>query len=115
MVAMMALLRTETEAVVARHNILLQSDIAAAAAQKLMSEGDDSYDANGTNGNTGDVLPKSEDGADVPAMTNEDEENDGDDEGEAGDEDDEEGEEGSSKRAHDGEVSNSPRTKRRKL
>lgn len=115
LVAMMALLRTETEAVVARHNILLQSDIAAAAAQKLMSEGDDSYDANGTNGNTGDVLPKSENGADVPTMTNEDEENDGDDEGEAGDEDDEEGEEGSSKRAHDGEVSNSPRTKRRKL
>lgn len=38
LVAMMALLRTETEAVVARHNILLESDIGKHAAMELQEE-----------------------------------------------------------------------------
>lgn len=41
LIAMMALLRTETEAVVARHNILLESDFAKHAAMDLHMEHDD--------------------------------------------------------------------------
>ena len=49
LVAMMALLRTETEAVVARHNILLESDEAKDAALKLQQEEDEAI---GPAGNT---------------------------------------------------------------
>ena len=38
LIAMMTLLRTETEAVIARHNILLDSDIARYAAERLVDE-----------------------------------------------------------------------------
>lgn len=41
LIAMMALLRTETEAVVARHNILLESDFAKDAAMDLHMQHDD--------------------------------------------------------------------------
>jgi hypothetical protein len=44
LVAMMALLRTETEAVVARHNILLESEVAKDAALRLQEMDDDDID-----------------------------------------------------------------------
>jgi hypothetical protein len=127
LVAMMALLRTETEAVVARHNILLQSDQAKEAADRLHEEDEAGLDdENGAKDNSP-IAEKLEEsinaagatgeGVKIPDSTRaskaEDPENDGDDEG--GEEDDDDGEAGgSSKRSLDVE-NGSPRTKRRKL
>lgn len=110
LVAMMALLRTETEAVVARHNILLQSETAREAADKLHSEG-----ANGANENKDSVVGNGADGGsnakELPtASKSDDPESYGDDERGAEDEE----EMGGSKRALDGE-GGSPRSKRRKV
>lgn len=129
LVAMTALIRTETEAVVARHNILLESDAAKEAAAKLQSRQEDENAAA-----TGDVGAKEEEAADADpssgAVLNntktttveEDGENDGDDEG-AGEEDEEEGEMAEQGGIEDtkrsleegGPDGSSPRSKRRKL
>jgi len=116
LVAMMALLRTETEAVVARHNIILQSEAAREAADKLLSEEEA---ANGGNDDKDSVVGDSPDdgktGKEVPmASKSDDPESYGDDE--RGVEDEEEV--GGSKRAlggEDGSSGSSPRSKRRKL
>ncbi|CAJ1953482.1 unnamed protein product [Cylindrotheca closterium] len=112
LVAMMALLRTETEAVVARHNIILQSEAAREAAGKQLSEEEV---ANGGNDEKDSVVGESAEdgnaGNEVPlASKSEDPESYGDDERGAEDEE----EIGGSKRALDGE-NGSPRSKRRKL
>lgn len=123
LVAMMALLRTETEAAVTRHNIILESDIAKKAALQLHEEeerqaGDanDSVadgvveeDAAASGGDGGTPLPES-------SGLKEDDENDGDDEGGAEEEEDEGEilEDTSGKRPVDGD-GESPRSKRRKL
>lgn len=127
-VAMMALLRTETEAVVARHNILLQSDQAKEAADRLLAEEEtgtnDESGSSKNNAGAGETVAENVAPAETAggvgevadstiASKAEDPENDGDDEG--GEEDDDDGEVGgSSKRSLDGE-NGSPRTKRRKL
>eukprot|EP00429_Kryptoperidinium_foliaceum_P030853 CAMPEP_0176142056 /NCGR_PEP_ID=MMETSP0120_2-20121206/72257_1 /TAXON_ID=160619 /ORGANISM="Kryptoperidinium foliaceum, Strain CCMP 1326" /LENGTH=460 /DNA_ID=CAMNT_0017478247 /DNA_START=67 /DNA_END=1446 /DNA_ORIENTATION=+ len=129
LVAMMSLLRTETEAVVARHNILLESDIAKEAALKLQEKEDEAIagapqengTANNNNKDAGDnnaaVVDPSLEKADKRA---EDNENDGDDEGGAGDDEEEEGEVLDSSSAEkrnledSGLDGSSPRSKRRK-
>lgn len=130
LVAMMTLLRSETEAVVARHNVLLESEEAKKASQVLFEE--EAMVANvadtadmtsnkkeGTVGASGgDNFGGIEsDGKSVPKVSGlkEDDENDGDDEGGAEEEEDE-GEivEGDGKRPLD-EGNDSSRSKRRKL
>lgn len=109
LVAMMALLRTETEAVVARHNILLQSEAAREATDKLLSEEEG---ANGATEDKDSVVGNNADNAKEgpTASKSDDPESYGDDErGAEG-----EAEMGGSKRALDGE-NGSPRSKRRKL
>jgi hypothetical protein len=123
LIAMMALVRTETEAVVARHNILLQSDEAKDAADRLLDEEDeaDLNNDNGTinngteNGNNDNPEGSTNDAEILVPDTNsaykaEDAENDGDDEG--GEEDDEG--DAAGKRVHEAE-NGSPRNKRRKV
>jgi hypothetical protein len=124
LVAMMALLRTETEAAVARHNILLESDIAKRAAQRLHEE--ELKNEGNSNGGVGDEEDHGEDvaatgtsNARLPKSSGlkEDDENDGDDEGGAEDEEDD-GEildDAPGKRVLDGESGESPRSKRRKV
>lgn len=106
LVAMMTLLRSETEAILQRHNILLDSNEAKKAAKKLHEavvkeraakaeaapeEGGSSKEG-ATNGEAEKVL---ENGAmkkaasDKPKSPKDDDENDGDDEGGAGEEDEE--------------------------
>lgn len=142
LVAMMALLRTETEAVIARHNILLESDLAKDAAIKIQRQEDQ-----GISPSRDMMMDREEENeeeteeerptaatATAPTLTpavvepaleegkktaTEDEENDGDDEGELEEEDEEdEGEivegDGQQKRSHDN-VEGSSRTKRRKV
>lgn len=136
LVAMMSLLRSETEAVVARHNILLDSDKAKEAAiklhreEQLRSEQEDAQrEASGENGSTqGNTSPPKEingendsSEAAVPEPEHpieQDNENDGDDEGAGEDDDDEEGEafDGGNKREVEKAEGESPRTaKRRRL
>ncbi|KAL3936091.1 MAG: hypothetical protein SGBAC_008510 [Bacillariaceae sp.] len=112
LLAMMALLRTETEAVVARHNILLQSEAAREASGKIHSEEDAAYDGNDDkNSVVGDSANDGNAGKEVStASKSEDPESYGDDEGGA---EEDEGM-GGSKRSLDGE-NGSPRSKRRKL
>jgi len=136
LVSMMTLLRSETEAVVARHNVLLESEEAKKASQVLFDEeamvtsvadtadnsiykksgaavGSSSSDGNTyVDGNSVQSGSKS-----VPKISGlkEDDENDGDDEG-GGEEEEDEGEivEGDAKRRLD-EDNDSSRSKRRKL
>lgn len=128
LVAMMALLRTETEAVVARHNILLESDVAKRAAKRLHDEeakssagagGDDEVDESGGPGDSPAIDCEAEPKASVPSAERlkEDDENDGDDEGGAEEEEEEEdGEAAGSKRALGAENDTaSSRSKRRKV
>jgi hypothetical protein len=124
LVAMMALLRTETEATVTRHNILLESDIAKKAALKLHEEEEEKQDEAGST--AGGAAEKGQDGGASSAGSSgalpessglkEDDENDGDDEGGAEEEEDEGEilEDGSGKRPMESD-SDSPRLKRRKL
>ena len=120
LVAMTALLRTETEAVVARHNILLESDVAKAATLKIhQRKHEEEVPAAGDGGNgaeaSADAVVKD---SMVEVKAAEDEENDGDDEGTAEEEEEEDGEmlEGvTEKRSLEGSGSESARTKRRKL
>lgn len=145
LVAMMALLRTETEAVVARHNILLESDIAKDAAQVLQEQEESTNPASAADmvpeapvaeesspttvsdvGQTAEVVNTAttntaKDAAE-PAHAGgapEDLDNDGDDEGGTEEEDDGEivGENGGdSKRSLDESgAGGAPRLKRRKL
>lgn len=127
LVSMMTLLRSETEAVVARHNVLLESEEAKKASQVLFEEEAmvanvaDTADKKGgvAASASGDGLGSGieSDGKSVPKASGlkEDDENDGDDEGGAEEEDDE-GEivEGDGKRPLD-EENESSRSKRRKL
>jgi len=102
LVAMMALLRTETEAVVSRHNTLLESQEAKDAAQALHAEEQKE-------------IPPEENGSSVPTKVAVDNANDGDDEGDEEDEDGEIVENGAVEKRglEDGD---SPRsTKRRKV
>jgi len=135
LVAMMSLLRTETEAVVARHNILLESDVARRAALKLHDEETEVasevaaalHEADGaeneapdTSGEKVDTNEAADSGAPLPETSGlkEDDENDGDDEGGAEEEEDEgeilEDSEALGKRTFDG-GNESPRSKRRKV
>ncbi len=131
LVAMMALLRTETEAVVARHNILLESDFAKDAAMKLQIQEDEGISpCQGLHEDTeapvdeavtapslapAVVEPALEEGKNTAT---EDEENDGDDEGEAEEEEDDDEREilenGEQKRSPE-DIPGASRTKRRKL
>ena len=132
LVSMMTLLRSETEAVVARHNVLLESDEAKMASQVLFEEEamvasvadtadnnsskkTDPVAASSSSGAYGDALESG--GKSVPKVSGlkEDDENDGDDEG-GGEEEEDEGEivEGDGKRPLD-EDNDSSRSKRRKL
>jgi len=136
LVSMMTLLRSETEAVVARHNVLLESEEAKKASQVLFEEEAmvtsvaDAADNNNNKRSGAPVgLPSSDrntycdgDGVEsgsksVPKVSGlkEDDENDGDDEG-GGEEEEDEGEiiEGDGKRPLD-EDNESSRSKRRKL
>jgi hypothetical protein len=133
LVAMMALLRTETEAAVARHNILLESEIARKAALRLheeeikvtnevnpaLAEGD-AEDVDKAVDSRGGVDPEVDSDAHLPEPSGlkEDDENDGDDEGGAEEEEDEgeilEDGDGPGKRSFEGDKE-SPRSKRRKL
>lgn len=138
LVSMMTLLRSETEAVVARHNVLLESEQAKKASQMLFEEEamvssvvDATYNGSDKKTDTG-AEPSSRDGntyvdgdddgvessgKSLPKNSGlkEDDENDGDDEG-GGEEEEDEGEviEGDGKRALDRDTDLS-RTKRRKL
>jgi hypothetical protein len=135
LVAMMALLRTETEAVIARHNILLESDVAQQTALRLHEEESrvanevndtiKEVDAVGSRMTGGKAATESLDAADpnisLPessGLKDEDEENDGDDEGGAEEEEDDgevlEGD-AAGKRPFDAGEIESPRSKRRKL
>lgn len=131
LVSMMTLLRSETEAVVARHNILLESEEAKKASQVLFEEeamvtsvadtadnnsNKKSVSGSSSGGNTyGDGVESG--GKSVPKISGlkEDDENDGDDEG-GGEEEEDEGDivEGDGKRPLD-EDNDSSRSKRRKL
>ena len=131
LVSMMTLLRSETEAVVARHNILLESEEAKKASQVLFEEeamvtsvadtadnnsNKKSVSGSSSGGNTyGDGVESG--GKSVPKISGlkEDDENDGDDEG-GGEEEEDDGEivEGDGKRPLD-EENDSSRSKRRKL
>mmetsp|Transcript_933 Transcript_933/g.2153 ORF Transcript_933/g.2153 Transcript_933/m.2153 type:complete len:500 (-) Transcript_933:75-1574(-) len=135
LVSMMTLLRSETEAVVARHNVLLESEEAKKASQVLFEEeamvanvadtADNSLNkktgtvsgpvSSGGNGAYGTGVES--DGKSVPKVSGlkEDDENDGDDEG-GGEEEEDDGEivEGDGKRPLD-EENDSSRSKRRKL
>jgi len=134
LVSMMTLLRSETEAVVARHNILLESDEATKASAVLFEEEAmvtsiaDTVDKSSSK-KIGTVLAASTSGGNgygnsvepadkpVPKVSGlkEDDENDGDDEG-GGDDEEDEGEiiEGGAKRSLE-EDNDSSRSKRRKL
>mmetsp|Transcript_16787 Transcript_16787/g.34604 ORF Transcript_16787/g.34604 Transcript_16787/m.34604 type:complete len:500 (+) Transcript_16787:188-1687(+) len=134
LVSMMTLLRSETEAVVARHNVLLESEEAKRASQVLFEEEAmvanvaDTADDN-LNKKTGTVSGSSSSGGNtfgsgvesggktVPKVSGlkEDDENDGDDEG-GGEEEEDDGEivEGDGKRPLV-EENDSSRSKRRKL
>jgi len=120
LIAMMTLLRTETEAVIARHNILLDSDLARDAADKLHEEEElkkENLEAKSVEPTAASAVAKSDEPAPQAPTENGDEEgeiaedgevkapsqpssevpakvednaNDGDDEGEIGDEDDDE-------------------------
>ena len=119
LVAMMTLLRTETEAVVARHNVLLESDQARDAAyslheeEQLLKSSANDHEKKDDNGislgkveagrideggiDQGEGISKSatdgggeQTASRIVKQSVEDDENDGDDEGEIGDEDDEE-------------------------
>ena len=142
LVSMMTLLRSETEAVVARHNILLESDEAKKAAMVLYEEealvtkevnaalinsNDKFIKVETTAGSLGEnvddtsaVNDKESGGKSLPETSGlkEDDENDGDDEGGGAEEEEDEGEilegEVSGKRSLDGE-NDSSRSKRRKL
>ena len=127
LVAMMTLLRGETEAILQRHNILLDSDIAKEAAQKLHEEHVKNRGKNATNSSSADVVPPDDvadenaEAADVlaskkPVGEKDDDENDGDDEGD-NDDDDEEGEivESSKRGLEEGEESSSSRRKKSKV
>jgi hypothetical protein len=127
LVAMMALLRTETEAAISRHNIIMESDLAKLAALKLLEAEERQADqANGAAAGGG-AREKKGSAASATAATGnallpessglkEDDENDGDDEGGAEEEEDEGEilEDGSGKRPVAGD-SESSRSKRRKL
>eukprot|EP00934_Nitzschia_sp_Nitz4_P008143 Nitzschia sp. Nitz4//scaffold353_size16344//7056//8426//NITZ4_008862-RA/size16344-processed-gene-0.9-mRNA-1//-1//CDS//3329548916//8133//frame0 len=109
LVAMVALLRTETEAVVTRHNILLESEEAQQAAQRL-------EDAAAADAGTSAAEEAGADQEETNAVAEETEDldNDGDDEGD--NTEDEEGElADSGKRGADDGMGGSPRLKRRKL
>jgi len=134
LVSMMTLLRAETEAVVARHNVLLESEEAKKASQVLFEEEAmvasvaDTID-NSSNKKAGTKPGSSSSGGNtysdnvesggksVPKISGlkEDDENDGDDEG-GGEEEEDDGEiiEGDGKRPLD-EDNESSRSKRRKL
>lgn len=132
LVAMMTLLRSETEAVVSRHNVLLESDEAKKASKVLYDEeamvtgvADAADAAEGNARNSAEPSSNAENhGAEnvtsVPESSGlkEDDENDGDDEGD-GTEDVEEDEgeiiEGSSGKRSLIEENDSSRSKRRKL
>ncbi len=117
---MTALLRTETEAVVARHNILLESDVAKAATMNLHHrQHEEEIPAAGEGGDGGEASTEALAVVDrmLEVKATEDEENDGDDEGTA-EEEEEDGEmlEGvAEKRSLEGSGSETARTKRRKL
>jgi len=118
LVAMTALLRTETEAVVARHNILLESDVAKEAARNLQ-EKEEEIPAGGLDDQkTSTTVAMDPLESALDAKANEDQENDGDDEG-AAEEEEEDGElveSGTQKRSLDGVSSDgTARSKRRKL
>ena len=116
LVAMMGLLRTETEAVVARHNILLTSDFAKEASARLHEEANAVHDGSTEEAAANGVAPMVPDASNSNAAA--DQANDGDDERGAGDDEDEERDanEGGEKRASDGgSTGSSPRSKRRKL
>lgn len=124
LVAMMGLLRTETEAVVARHNILLTSDFAKNASLQLhdakAARNQESSSTAGISTNGAGTIPVIPESSRATAVTQKpmDNANDGDDEGGVGDEEDEEGEtnEAGEKRSSEaGSAGNSPRSKRRKL
>lgn len=120
LVSMMALLRTETEAVVSRHNVLLQSDAAREAADRLLSEeeaGTGNEDKNSVFGGAADARNRKEGqkvgiNDSIRASKRDDPESYGDDE--RGDGEDDDGEMEGSKRSLDGENA-PPRSKRRKL
>jgi len=134
LVSMMTLLRSETEAVVARHNVLLESEEAKKASQVLFEEEAmvtsvaDTADNNSnkkpctatasssSDGNTyGDGLNTGDKSVPKVSGLKDDDENDGDDEG-GGEEEEDEGEiiEGDGKRPLEEDIDSS-RSKRRKL
>ena len=137
LVSMMTLLRAETEAVVARHNVLLESDEAKKASQMLFEEeamvtsvADTALNSDKKKGGSAAGLSSNDgnrygsgNGAEsgrksVPQSSGlkEDDENDGDDEG-GGEEDEDEGEviEGGDGKRQLEEETDSSRSKRRKL
>eukprot|EP00535_Pseudo-nitzschia_heimii_P002261 CAMPEP_0197185082 /NCGR_PEP_ID=MMETSP1423-20130617/11126_1 /TAXON_ID=476441 /ORGANISM="Pseudo-nitzschia heimii, Strain UNC1101" /LENGTH=500 /DNA_ID=CAMNT_0042636045 /DNA_START=106 /DNA_END=1608 /DNA_ORIENTATION=- len=135
LVSMMTLLRSETEAVVARHNVLLESEEAKKASQMLFEEeamvtsiADTAHDGNKKKGGAAAGLSSSDGsrygngaesgGKSVPQSSGlkEDDENDGDDEG-GGEEDEDEGEiyEGREGKRLLEEETDSSRSKRRKI
>jgi hypothetical protein len=115
LVAMTALLRTETETVVARHNILLESEVAKEAAHNLHEKEEEVNEGNENVASTEtlEVVDST-----VEAKSTGDEENDGDDEG-AAEEEEEDGEMlegGAEKRSLEGSGSDgTARSKRRRL
>lgn len=122
LVAMMTLLRGETEAILQRHNILLDSDIAKEAAQRLheehvrnrknaVSSNADVVPPDDVADETAEVLAEKE-----PVGGKDDDENDGDDEGD-NDDDDEDGEivESGKRGLEESEESLSPRRKKSKI
>ena len=123
LVAMMTLLRSETEAILQRHNILLDSEIAKEAAQKLHEEHVRNR-GNNTVSSNADVVPPddvADETAEVlankkPVGDKDDDENDGDDEGD-NDDDDEDGEivESGKRGLDDSGESSSPRRKKSRV
>lgn len=114
LVSMMALLRSETEAVVARHNILLESDWAKNASLE-------NYDGNTKHSNgktpkksTKRSAPSGKRALDESVVKEDDNENDGDDEGGEVD-DDEDGLTASGKKTIDSNNDSSVRPKRRRV
>lgn len=134
LVSMMTLLRSETEAVVARHNVLLESEEAKKASQELFEEEAivssvaDIADSNnqtkvGAGAGSSPSVSNAYEGAELSGKSvlkvsglEDNDENDGDDEKSGGEEEEDEGEinETEGKRPLDEENDNS-RSKRRKL
>lgn len=93
MCAMMTLLRSETEAVLGRHNILLDTQEARQAASDLHQKVLEERGENGVDVDEGELLDEQQgDGIPQESGLHEEHDNDGDDEGSGGEDEEDEGE-----------------------